>query len=75
MPAVREQLHKQVADKYLGDFTRMPNGEYVLHLLDVEGKPVNAVIQLAITGRNEFVKATKKNKPVTEVIEVPNLFE
>lgn len=73
--AVRDNFHAQVANKYLSDYVRMDNGEYVLELITEEGKTIKAVINLSISTKENFSKPVRKGKKTSEQPVVQDLFD
>ncbi len=78
LPKYREALHSEagVALEGLG-YVKQENGEYVLELGTIEGRPVNAIVNLAVSGRTEFAKKTPKAKEaaVAEAINLTEIFD
>lgn len=72
--AVRADLHAQVASEYLGAFTKQPNGEYTMDLVESDGTVIKAVIALSISTRDNFDKKARKEVEA-KVEQVINLFD
>ena len=73
--AVRNELKVQAVDNFLGDFEVTPKGDYVMHIANVDGKPVYIKVNLTISDSEKLFDEPKAKGKVEEVVEVPNLFE
>lgn len=78
LPKARKPIYdKVVAELKASGFEPMPNGELVKTLGTIEGQPINAIVSLSISPRNDFEKRTKGTKSASEpeVIDVNELFD
>lgn len=76
LPAIRKPLFDKVVKEQLGAFTLQPNGELVMQLGTIEGKPVSAVVKLSISTRTNFDKKERtKVVEEQEEIDVNSLFD
>ena len=62
---VANAIREQGVAQFLGDFTKAPKGYYVLHVADVDGKPVYLKIDISVSA-HEAILAEPKGKEVGE---------
>lgn len=78
LPKVRKAIYDKAIADYLSAFEAQPNGELVVPLGEIEGKPVNLIVNATVSGRTVFEKktATKAKAEVEEeVVDVDSLFD
>ena len=73
--AVRNELKAQAVDNFLGDFEVTPKGDYVMHIANVDGKPVYIKVNLTISDSEKLFDEPKAKEKAVETVDVPNLFE
>ncbi len=73
--AVAKEIRDQGVAKFLEGFERTPKGEYVLHVADVDGKPVYLKATLAVSASDTIFDAPKAStKAEVEAPEIGDIF-
>ena len=73
--AVRDAIKEQGASKFLADFELTPKGEYVIHVADVEGKPVYLKVAMTVSiADNLFAEPKASKSKVEDAPEIGDIF-
>lgn len=56
----RKAVFEQAVAEHLSQFEMQENGELVLSLGTIEGRPVNLIVKASVSGRTDFAKKERK---------------